>query len=171
MNEERIEIHSFIPSSAEQESLLNNKNVTRYGSFLPPADIKRRNRSYTVEKGDTLAGIAVKFDTSLESLKVLNKQLYYNSKIDVGDQLFVPVVKDSDNDNPLALNDVNGLDSTVESPTGQTANTSSAITASKPTTQKTSMHDFLSKIDSNFTKARSNIDKLANKSQNNTEQW
>ena len=42
----------------ELTSLLNsNKNPRRYGSFLPPSDVKRRNRCYTVEKGDTLAGI------------------------------------------------------------------------------------------------------------------
>merc|ERR1711997_386926 len=150
--------HNFLP---EQESLLNQKNVTRYGSFLPPADIKRRNKSYTVEKGDTLAGIAVKFDTSLESLKVLNKQLYYNSKIESGDQLFVPVVKDSENDNPLILNDVNGFQTT-------TITSTSSSTASKQQ-QKTSMHDFLSKIDSNFSKARSNIDKLAKNAKE--QQW
>jgi len=187
----------------ERISLLESKkNVRRYGSFLPPSDPKRQNKCYTVEKGDTLAGIAVKFDTSLESLKVLNKVLYYNPGVEVGDKLYVPVVKDSKNDNALVLNDVsveilgdfvetpspsneglNGIGSILEnkvergfsenmtSENSTSNHTNSNVpfsTASKP---KPSMYDFLNKIDSNFSKARSNIDRLAAKSQNSDEQW
>ena len=163
----------------ELTSLLNsNKNPRRYGSFLPPSDVKRRNRCYTVEKGDTLAGIALKFDTSLESLKVLNKQLYYNSKIDVGDRLYVPVVKDSEVDNPLGLNDVDGVGDKVVTPTNSSDNCrnvenemveSSNVQSSD--TKKPSMYDFLNKIDSNFSKAKNSINKLAEKSLENDSNW
>jgi len=116
------------------------------------------------------------------------------------------VVKDSENDNALVLNDVsvalgdfvetpspsneglNGIGSILEnriesgfSENGiseneisrnlasyQTNSNVPSSTASKP---KPSMYDFLNKIDSNFSKARSNIDRLAAKSKNSDVQW
>lgn len=81
--------------SEERKLLQKTNKKSRYGSFIPPSDINRTLQEYTCQPGDTLAGIALKFDTSIEQLKTLNKQFYYmtQNSLNVGEVIYISVKK------------------------------------------------------------------------------
>ena len=89
-------LSSSNPHLQEDKKLLStNSKKSRYGSFTLPSDTSRKIEEYVCKSGDTLAGVALKFDTSIENLKKLNKQLYYASSnlLRVGEVLVVSVKK------------------------------------------------------------------------------
>ena len=54
-----------------------------------PSGYNMESRTYVVSKGDTLSGIARRFDTSVSMIKVANKKT--SDKILIGEKLIVPV--------------------------------------------------------------------------------
>lgn len=81
--------------SEDKKLLGSTSKKSRYGSFTLPSDTSRTMEEYICKSGDTLAGVALRFDTSIENLKKLNKHLYYASSTSLqpGDKLFVSVKK------------------------------------------------------------------------------
>lgn len=172
-------------TSAEQEQLLRSAAPAprRYGSFQPPDDLARHRRNYTVAPGDTLAGIAVKFDTTIESLKILNKQLYFDFSIQPGDELHVPVLKDSERDNALELNDVNISSSIVREDSvsdfrfdafkanSDEARSSRSVSSSPKQQPKKSMMDMLNKIDTDIARTKKNVQQISKNSSAQKPSW
>ena len=59
-----------------------------------PSEIKSENKNtgseiYTVQKGDTLSGIALQYNMKLDELKKMNPQIQDFNKIKIGDKINV----------------------------------------------------------------------------------
>ena len=90
--------YGFIDNSADQEKLKNNlteyvegvvKAIADYGGYeYTPPGMSGSNNTYTVVKGDTLSGIANKFNTTVSELKELNHLT--SDLIQIGQVLFIP---------------------------------------------------------------------------------
>lgn len=92
--------YGFIDNSADQKKLQNNltdyvegvvKAIADYGgyTYIPPGT-SDNNNTYTVVKGDTLSGIADKFNTSVSELKKLNNLT--SDLIQIGQVLLIPTL-------------------------------------------------------------------------------
>ena len=88
--------YGFIDNSSDQQKLQNNltdyvegvvKAIADYGgyTYTPPM---QGNNLYTVIKGDTLSGIAKKFNTTVEKLKQLNN--LKSDLLQIGQVLQIP---------------------------------------------------------------------------------
>ena len=63
----------------------------RYGSFSQiNASKKLETQEYEVQAGDTLQGIAIRYKTTIQMLKMLNKNLYFESTLSIGDLILLP---------------------------------------------------------------------------------
>ncbi len=90
--------YGFIDNSADQQKLKNNltdyvegvvKAIADYGGYeYTPPGMSGSNNTYTVVKGDTLSGIANKFNTTVSELKELNHLT--SDLIQIGQVLFIP---------------------------------------------------------------------------------
>lgn len=90
--------YGFIDNSADQQKLKNNltdyvegvvKAIADYGGYeYTPPGMSGSNNTYTVVKGDTLSGIANKFNTTISELKELNHLT--SDLIQIGQVLFIP---------------------------------------------------------------------------------
>lgn len=90
--------YGFIDNSADQQKLKNNltdyvegvvKAIADYGGYeYTPPGMSGSNNTYTVVKGDTLSGIANKFNTTVSELKELNNLT--SDLIQIGQVLFIP---------------------------------------------------------------------------------
>ena len=92
--------YGFIDNSADQQKLKNNltdyvegvvKAIADYGGYeYTPPGMSGSNNTYTVVKGDTLSGIANKFNTTVSELKELNNLT--SDLIQIGQVLFIPTI-------------------------------------------------------------------------------
>lgn len=90
--------YGFIDNSADQQKLKNNltdyvegvvKAIADYGGYeYTPPGMSGSNNTYTVVKGDTLSGIAKKFNTTVSELKEINHLT--SNLIQIGQVLFIP---------------------------------------------------------------------------------
>lgn len=72
-----------------QDAILSNAQASAAGEFSAQAAIATPGRSYTVQRNDTLLGIALQFGTSIEALASLNNIADVDN-LKAGDELLIP---------------------------------------------------------------------------------
>jgi LysM repeat protein len=73
-----------IPKNASTLEIPKNKDKSANSSTVTP----KKNKSYTVKKGDSLSEIAAKYKISVSQLKKLNK--LKSDKLQIGQKLILP---------------------------------------------------------------------------------
>uniref|UniRef100_A0A3P9JSX8 LysM and putative peptidoglycan-binding domain-containing protein 1 n=1 Tax=Oryzias latipes TaxID=8090 RepID=A0A3P9JSX8_ORYLA len=76
--------------------LLRGSRAMSYGSLMrssPASPVRQRHVEHTVQSGDTLQGLALKYGVSMEQIKRANR-LYTNDSIFLKKSLSIPVLSD-----------------------------------------------------------------------------
>jgi len=74
--------------SIKQANDLSNNTLTIGKTLIIPTNSQPTSKTYTVQKGDTLYGIASKNSTTVENIKVLNNLISNN--LSIGQKLLIP---------------------------------------------------------------------------------
>lgn len=74
--------------SIKQANALSNNTLTIGKTLIIPTNSQPTTKTYTVQKGDTLYGIASKNGTTVENIKVLNNLISNN--LSIGQKLLIP---------------------------------------------------------------------------------
>lgn len=89
---ESVESES-VDAEGEANSTTENADATTSATTPQPVSVTTLNPTYTVRTGDTVAGIALRYDVDVSALQAIN-QLSSSSTLRAGQQMILPATRD-----------------------------------------------------------------------------
>ncbi|ELT91332.1 hypothetical protein CAPTEDRAFT_224129, partial [Capitella teleta] len=150
------------------------KSQTKYGATNKGSHSPRMETyvKHTLVKGETLQGIALKYNASMEQIKRANK-IWTNDSLFLHEFILIPVDRSSQqqssknqaSQHDAVLSDSDEIVTRQELSHSQSLQSSlkdSASPASPPPTPDLSASDFLNRLDSSLASIKTNIERLEN---------